>query len=71
MKIPRNATYAGGLEIQVYDKKTDSYEVVMDAAFGDENADMARIIAGGRPWRICKYDRPLTAIYPKRFPLYK
>lgn len=61
--------YLGELQIQIFSRETGKYE-----PFGDflaPNPEIAREIANGRPWRICKCDRPLKPTLRNHYPYGK
>jgi hypothetical protein len=47
-------------QLQLFDRKTKRYVPV---ELANPDADTARIIANGKPWRICKPDRDLKKHY--------
>ena len=62
----QNAKLAG-LQVQFWDAESKSY--APSTHQGDLTADNARMVACGRPWRLCKPDRPTKN--PKYRPLVR
>lgn len=54
--------YHGELELQIFNANTGSYEPI-DLEDAEPSAVLARMLAGKRPWRICKCDRPLKPVF--------
>ena len=64
--------YCGELQLQIFDQQIGAY---VDFAFikigSRETArEIAREIARGRPWRICKCDRPLKPVLKNHYHQY-
>lgn len=60
--------FLGPLQIQVFNRATGVYEPFLNIT---PTAQIARAIAHGLPWRICKSDRPLKPEVKNRYRLYQ
>lgn len=60
--------YVGILQIQVFNRSTRMYEPFPHVT---PTAQVARALARGAPWRICKCDRPLKPEIKKNYRLYQ